>query len=113
MPAPIVVDALIDSGSDLSCVDPAAIRPLDLVQSGLLPTNSPGLIGLALSSQYSVSFTILDPTSLGPKSLHLADWTITELDLSLLGPQALIGRDLLSRCIFNYDGPANTFTLTY
>jgi hypothetical protein len=104
---------LIDTGSDLSCVDPLAIRSLDLEQSGLLPTNSPGLLGLALSPQYSVSFTILDPTSPGPRNLHLADWIVTELDLSLLGHQALIGRDVLSRCLFTFDGPANTFTLTY
>jgi hypothetical protein len=113
IPQPILLDAILDTGADLSCVDPAALRPFALPTSGLMPTYSPGLGGLALSSQYTVNFAILDPSGAAGTELILADWIVTELDLSLLGHQALIGRDVLSRCVFTFNGPANTFSLTY
>jgi hypothetical protein len=113
IPQPILLDALLDTGSDLSCVDPSAIRPLDLPSAGLMPTYSPGLGGLALSPQFTVNFAILDPSGTRGTDLLLADWIITELDMTLLGYQVLNGRDILARCKFLYDGPANTFSLTY
>lgn len=34
-------------------------------------------------------------------------------DLSLQGIDALVGRDILARCLFVYDGPANMFSLAF
>jgi hypothetical protein len=55
----------------------------------------------------------LNPTGNAQDHLVVPDLSVLELSLSSLGYQALIGRDLLARCRFLYDGPGNAFRLTY
>ena len=113
VPSPIEVDALIDSGADISCVDPSVLRGLNPTVKTVIPTNVPAISGLGYSSQYIVDLTILDPGGTLSNNLSIRDITLTEIDLNTIAIQALIGRDILSRCVFTFDGPANSFSLGY
>ncbi len=50
-----------------------------------------------------------------PNDTHFVSDTlqVTSNDFSNFGFQALIGRDILSRCIFHYNGADGVFTLAY
>jgi hypothetical protein len=113
LPAPIDLDALIDPGAEVSCVDPAAIRSLSPPAATVIPTNAPSVSGLGFSVQRAVALTILDPQQTPGNNIFFPDTSLTELILNTVSLQALIGRDLLTYCVFVFDGPANTFTLTY
>ena len=43
----------------------------------------------------------------------ISDLLVVEVPLAVLGYQALVGRDVLGRCRFLYDGPSGRFKLTY
>jgi len=62
-----------------------------------------------MCSQYDVSFVLQHPT------LHVTLPAVGVLSTSLLlmGIHALIGRDVLSRCLLVYDGSASRFSLAF
>jgi len=113
VPSPIEVDALIDSGADISCVDPSVLVGLNPTVKTVIPTNVPAISGLGYSSQYIVDMTVLDPGGNPINNLSFRDSTLTEINLNTIGIHALIGRDILSRCVFTFNGPTNTFSLNY
>ena len=113
---PLSLDALVDTGADASMVDHELLTPF--VREGLhlramVHVNAPGLGGLSLAPQFVVGFRILHPSGNDRSDLVFHETEVIEHLLGAPGYQALIGRDILSRCIFTFDGPANTFTLTY
>lgn len=113
VPGPVEVDALIDTGAEVTCVSTAVLQRLGPDVTTVIPTHSPALAGLVLSSQYKVDLVIFEPMAGATPFFSIADFSVTELDLSLASIDALLGRDFLSRFVFTYDGPADTFTLIY
>ena len=116
VPAPVAVRALLDSGAEITCIEPQALAPL--VQAGLrlgihVLANVPALSGLTLAGQYYASLTIVHPCGNPQANLVLRNLPILEQPLGKLGYQALIGRDVLSSCLFIMDGPGAQFTLGY
>lgn len=83
VPPSLQLRALPDTGAEVSCVDAALIQQLGLPFVGFVPAHLPAHGGLL------------------------------ELPLTSIGYQALIGRDVLARCRFLYDGPRYAFRLTY
>ena len=75
--------------------------------------NAPGLGGLTMNGQYLAGLRIEHPSGNSKLDLVVPAIGMVEQDLGSLGYQILIGRDILARCQFLYDGPANTFSLTY
>jgi hypothetical protein len=70
--------------------------------------------GWTVGLQYDISLTVLHPQA-GRRS-HLVLSTLLVVDKALspsLGYQALVGRDVLERCLLIYDGQAGQFTLGY
>lgn len=114
---PVTVTALIDTGADATILDPAVLTPV-VTAGGLKPTryqfvNAPGLGGTGISPEYSVGLRVA-PVAGQPRSgLVLRTFLVTERPLGTVGYQALIGRDVLSRCLLVIDGPGNRFTLGY
>jgi hypothetical protein len=114
IPQPVPIEAVIDTGSPLTCADPQAFASL-----GLLPTGSISILTASsgpapiLRDQYEVSLTLLHPS--GNPALHrlLDPVTITDAPLVPTGIPALLGWDLLRQWVFLSDGPAGTFSLTY
>ena len=116
VPSPIPVRALLDTGAEMTCVDPAVLAPL-IRAASLRPTrtlysNVPAAGGLNFVSEYAVGITIIHPDD--PRAnLVFRNHPVLEQSLGPLPYQALLGRDVLARCLLVYDGPSSAFTLAY
>ena len=113
VPPPVDARALIDSGAESSCVDPALILALGLPVGGFALANVPAHGGLAFATQHDAALTILHPSGDARLNLALGNLLVVELAIGVLGYQALLGRDVLAGCRFLFDGPAGTFELSY
>lgn len=116
VPPAVTAEALIDSGSDVTCVDPTILAPLQkqgLTATKFIPINAPALGGFRPTGEYSVSLTILHPSGNPKANLVLRNQVVVDQEIGALGYQCLIGRDVLDRCIFVYDGPSRHLTLGY
>jgi hypothetical protein len=113
VPPPLQARALLDTGADMTCVDPALIQQLGLPFVGMVPANLPAHGGLTFSAIHDAGFTILHPSGSAHDALAILNLSVLELSVSPLGYQVLIGRDVLARCRFLYNGPGNTFRLRY
>lgn len=113
IPQPADFTALIDTGAQVTCIDPAALRGLGLTLYGITPVNVPAVGGLSGAVQYAASLTLVHPSGNPTDDFVIPDLPLTEVNLGPLGYQLLIGRDVLVLCSFHLDGPGLTFTLDY
>jgi Retroviral aspartyl protease len=114
--APIELTALLDTGADVSVIEQGLLTPFvreGMKLEAIVAMNAPGLGGLGYYPQFMVGFRIVHPS--GTRNLDFVEdaTEFVERPLGVTAYQAFIGRDILSRCIFTFDGPANTFSLTY
>jgi hypothetical protein len=110
-PVPNVVQirGLLDTGASHSGLDPIVLTALGLTPTGTVMVNTPttGTTPVAVD-QYDVAFLI--PVQNGPPLFNQTlPVTATEL---FAAQHALIGRDILSQCVFVYNG-SGFFTLAY
>jgi hypothetical protein len=105
--------ALLDTGAEMSCLEVAAVGALGLPVHGMTPVNLPAAGGLSFGTQYEASLTVLHPSGNSAFDLVVSDLVMIELPLGPLGYQALIGRDVLAQCHFQYHGPKGKFRLSY
>lgn len=113
IPAPQVIRALIDTGASISGVDPSVLAALGLTATGEAEIHTPSTGGVPVKTPtYDVRIAILAGR---PGDLHFISETIqvTSTDMSAWGFQALIGRDILAKCILIYNGADGVFTLSY
>ncbi len=106
-PAPFQVPALVDTGSNVTCVSAHVIRLL-----GLRPTRagtSQNVGGIVKVDLYTINLTLLTMTY--ADLLAFTDLAVMGLPYPLDAVEAIIGRDLLDQMHFHYDGPGGTFTL--
>jgi hypothetical protein len=113
IPQPVTARALLDTGAETSCFDPVLIRALGLPWRGSAAVNVPATGGLTFSAQHDASVTVLHPSGSASDHLVIGDLLVVEVPLTALGYQALIGRDVLAKCRFLYEGPASQFELNY
>jgi predicted aspartyl protease len=113
VPPALVKQALLDTGAESTALDHRVVQQLGLQAIQATPANAPAAGGLKLVPVHSVDLTMLHPS--GNPRLHLVarNLIVLELDLGPLGYEALIGRDILTRCSFLFDGRAGQFELTY
>jgi len=112
IPQPVQIDALLDTGASCTCVDPSVFEKLKLTPTGSVSVNTP-TTGTTphLANQYDVALIIPDLGA--PFILETIPVVATEL-FAAQGFHALIGRDILDRCVFVYIGGANPlFTLAF
>ena len=112
VPQPVKVRALIDTGATFSCLDDSVFSRLDLSSKGTVPILAPTTGAIyQLMNRYDVDLELLaTPTQ---RLFLLEDFPVLEAPLAAQGIEGLIGRDVLSRCVFVYDGTANTFSLSF
>lgn len=107
------IDALIDTGASISGVDPTILAALCLSPTGQtqILSASSGAVGVSVPT-YDVCIGIY---AARPGDLHHISDTIrvTATDLSSRPFKALIGTDVLSKCILHYNGADALFTLAY
>jgi len=112
VPPPITVFAQIDTGSVVTGFQPAVFRDLEIQAFGRIPLRTPSTKpGEPWESDlYDVSVTLVsgNTTEYLP-SIH----SIVSEDFDREGVQAIIGRDVLSRCAFFYHGPEGWFHLAF
>lgn len=112
----IIFSAPLDTGADVSMIDQGRLTPF--VRDGMelkafVHVNAPGMGGLGLFPRFLCGLDILHPSGSRQQHFRLGAIELIERPLGSPDFQALIGRDILSRCVFNFDDPANRFSLSY
>ena len=100
IPAPRQATALLDTGAEVTCIDQGLSQALQLPLEGFAAANLPAMGGLTITTLLSASFTLIHPSGQRRANLTLRRIGVLELSLENLPFQALIGRDILSRCRF-------------
>jgi hypothetical protein len=112
IPNVIRIRALVDTGASGTCVDPSVPQGL-----GLTPTGSTSMVTPSTGAtphtadQYDVAIVV--PCANAPP---LVFQTVPVACVELLASQgfhALIGRDILNKCILHYNGTTALFTIAY
>lgn len=114
IPNPVTIRALVDTGASTTCIDPSILKALSLTPTGnvKMVTPSTGKTPVDID-QYDVGIVI--PAAIAnqiPFALQTIPVACTEL-VSSQGFHALIGRDILSHCLLNYNGSMGMFTLAF
>jgi len=110
VPNPIQIRGLVDTGASCTCIDPAVLQSLGLSPTGLVPMHTPSTGNQPHNMNlYDVSLILMHPAL----TLSLGNMAVGESQLSIQGIQALIGRDVLRRCLLVYDGQTGIFTLAF
>lgn len=110
VPNRISIRALIDTGASCTCIDPTILSQLNLTATGAIPVHTPSTGGTpVLQNQFDVSLSLVHPY----RSLTIPNIAVIESNLIIQGIDALIGRDVLKRCLFVYDGQEKHFTLAF
>jgi hypothetical protein len=111
VPAPILVKGLIDTGASCTCIDPSVLKQLGITPKAQVPVHTPSTqSGVPhMANQYDICL-ILPHQKL---SWQFNAVPIIESELTHQGIQALFGRDILSHCLFTYDGAAQIFCLGF
>ena len=109
LPASIELLAVVDTGAEMTVIEERFLEKLGLPPLGQLEVNtvSSGSEPV-VSNIYAVEIALAGDVT-GVLSANLQ--VVAATDLSRLGVQMLLGRDVLRRLVLNYDGPASEFTL--
>ena len=114
-PAPpvLVLQVLIDTGAGCTCIDPQARRKLHLRRFTTKPIYAPtsGAGAKVGRGRYKVNLLVRNPAGAAQQDLTRNAFTVAAIPLTHLGVAAVLGRDLLKRCRFVYDGQKGTFEL--
>lgn len=112
-PAPFVGHALIDTGATDSCIHPVVTAHLGLEPRGTALVHTPSTGGDPHRVTLVDLSIFLIPSGEGtPLDLPSVSAMETEL-LRTQGIHALIGQDVLARCVLEHDGPQQRFTLSW
>jgi len=114
VPDKIPVLAMIDTGSFATAFMPKVFTTLDIRPLGPIKVRTPStrLGEPHVTDQFDVNVTLLSGAE---EAVALRIRAIVSDDFDDLpgAPQALIGRDILSRCNFSYYGLARSWTLAF
>jgi hypothetical protein len=113
VPQAVDLRALLDTGADATCIDTRQVPFLAQETPAFTIVGTPAG-GWTVGLQYDVSLTVVHPQSGKRSSLVFPSLPIVDVALApFLGYEALVGRDVLERCLLVYDGQGKTFTLAY
>lgn len=105
IPSPITGSALVDTGASISAVDNTAVCNLGIQQIGVTQVLTPG----GKQQQYLYAALLSFPEI--PLTVEIS--AVIGSSLKEQGIIALIGRDVLSKCILIYNGPEGFISLAY
>lgn len=103
--SPFPVTALIDTGAYTSVLNPETISRLQLQPVGVAPITTPSTTSAVMCNRYHIN-------------LYFSEEAVVENIFAIEAPmggvpyQCLIGRDVLRRAPFLYEGMRNRYTLT-
>src|SRR5262245_20533643 len=108
IPLPVSVKAIVDTGTNVTCVSQAVLSRLSVAASGQGTTNTAA--GEAIVQLYEVSLSIPGQGN-APLTIVGTNLTVMELPGSVPGVEVLVGLDVLLRYKLLLDGPAKQYTL--
>jgi len=111
VPPPMVLNGLIDTGTDVTSVAGTVLRALGLTSLRSSSTQTAG--GQVPVGLYKASLTISDPQDPSGPAIVEDQLTVMELPHNLPDIDVLIGLDILWKCRLLFDGPARQFTLEF
>ena len=110
------IRALLDTGASASCLDISIINALGIPPTGTTSISTPSTGNTPYDvNVYDVSI-LIPPTPTSLPSMPLIFNTVAVAGCELLQAQgfhALIGRDILSVCMFHYNGPGGLIVVSY
>jgi len=107
------VRALIDTGASFTSIEPKVLADLGLTPTGTIDFVTPSSgQNVVTTDTYDVDLNIYKTEKEPPLSMPNLRVAACELFLRQ-GIHALIGRDVLSRCIFIYNGEDGIFSLAF
>lgn len=112
VPPPVMATFLIDSGASMSLVDTSLIAPLGLNPTGVAMGHTPSTKGVAQRfDQFDLQLYLRGS---GPGEGWVVD-PVPVMATSFVNQsvQGLIGRDILDRSLFIYNGKVRQYTLAY
>ena len=113
LPEPVTTRALLDTGASSTAVDSRIIERLELSPRGEVPVATPST-GAQPARRFEYDSALFIPSQDGTEAgLVFPLVPVLGTDLRPTGVDALIGRDVLSKCIFIYNGTTGTFSLAY
>ena len=114
VPAPVIAKGLIDTGASCTCVDFSIIKQLKISPSGETKVVTPSTRSRnpETMNQYDICLKIYETVEAPPYTIRNLPVIETEL-LENQGFHALIGRDVLSKCVLVYNGDKNIYTLAF
>lgn len=114
IPNPVSIQAIIDTGATLTCLDLSVLQTLGLSPTGTAEINTPSTgISPAVVDQYDVSLLIPGAQGEIPLLIEVLPVVCVEGLRASQNFHGLIGRDILSKCLFTYNGTMGTFTLAF
>ena len=111
-PSPVVGRALIDTGATDSCIDPAVTAELGLEPRARTRVHTAS----TADEPHRVTLVDMSIFLLPEQGDPLALPAIPAMEIKILqsqGIHALIGQDVLARCVLVHDGPQQRFTLSW
>ncbi len=92
-----VINGLMDTGADATCISPTVAETLSLQPIGKVPVS--GATGVAEMNQYMIDLLL----QFGPNSLPINHHTVTVFNARSSNYDMLIGRDIICRGIFTME----------
>lgn len=110
-PVPVTCRLLIDTGASCTCVDTWVISKLAITPSGFTTIHTPSTNANTnhQCNQYDVYLSI--PHHELSRLFHATP--VVESSFSHQGIDGLLGRDILSNCVFIYNGELGIYTLSF
>lgn len=116
IPPTRIIRALVDTGASFTSIEPAVLGSAGL---GLTPTGTIDIVtpstgqDVHTTDTYDIDLVIAGATQEDPP-LRLPNLRVAASELYLRqGIHALIGRDVLQRCVLVYNGALHQFTLAF
>ena len=111
LPSPVLARAVIDTGTNVTCVSRAVLHQLGIAKTGRGKTQTASARESA--NLFGVSLSITPVGNLPGPTLTISDFVVMELPAQIPGIEVLIGMDILLDCKLLLDGPARQFTLEF
>lgn len=110
VPSPIQIRGLIDTGASGTCIDPGILKQLQIPVTGQVPMITPSTGATPVQADlFDVSLILIH----AELSYTFGALPVMCSELNHQGFDALIGRDILERCLLVYDGRAQIYTLAF
>lgn len=108
--SPTTILAILDTGASGSAIDKDIVNQLSLQYRGYAEIHTPST-GPNVDYRGVYDATVVIGEGLSPPLV--ATLPLIECEFASRGFYALIGRDILNRCVLTFDGPAGSFHLSW